>query len=311
MRRLSTKLASQSHNENFCYALAHKVASGKATPINSVVASTFILSILSATATYAAPTVTVVPPATGATTVVEQDTNGNVTTITATPNGISMQNGMPYAVTQVQTTPSFTTIQPVAVTTTTPAIVTTPATPIAVINTPATNNTVVTPVAVAPVVATPIVTTTPSNFTVAAIQLNPTFSLPNAISENTKIVKILRDASGQEFAAPASTLQSGDVIEYHVTFANATLRPIHQVTATITLPSGIKVLSIDTPMQTLATTSTVATNATYQSIRQVGNTTLIQTSEALPLNTYTGLQFKLSNLAPKASKNAIIRAQIQ
>ena len=74
-----------------------------ATAISSAVAG----ALLAISSAHAAPEITINPSASSSTTVVEQYTDGNTATITATPNGITMQDGMPYAVTQVTTTPSY------------------------------------------------------------------------------------------------------------------------------------------------------------------------------------------------------------
>ncbi|PYE39759.1 hypothetical protein [Psychrobacter fozii] len=82
-----------------------------ATAISSIVAGT----LLAVSSAHAAPEISINQSASGSTTVVEQYTDGNTATITATPNGITMQDGMPYAVTQVTTTPSYVVRQSVRV----------------------------------------------------------------------------------------------------------------------------------------------------------------------------------------------------
>src|SRR5690606_32467399 len=62
-------------------------------------------SILTLTAAQAAPEVTVVPSVSNSTTVVESYSDGKTAVITATPNGITMQDGMPFYSTQVSTAP--------------------------------------------------------------------------------------------------------------------------------------------------------------------------------------------------------------
>lgn len=276
-----------------------------------------------------APTVTVTPPDTGSTTVVEQYSDGNVATITATPNGIELRNGMPYAVTQVSTVPRYTvskttlTDAPVIKTTTVTPVPST-ATQISINNTantapvspvtvttvmPVTSNMAATPTASVQSVtaaATPaVIDNTPAltnqlTSTLDALQLNPTFNTPGVVKAQTKIMKILKDASGQEFAVPANHIAPGDVIEYRITYLNTTAQPLSNVNATVNLPNGVKLVSLNSPLPTQGLVS----NGVYQPIGQVGNTTVIQ-------DQYSGLQWNLLNLAPNASETVIMRATIQ
>ena len=64
-------------------------------------------ALFAASSVHAAPEVTINSSANASTTVVEQYSDGKTATITATPNGITMQDGMPYAVTQVTTVPRY------------------------------------------------------------------------------------------------------------------------------------------------------------------------------------------------------------
>lgn len=70
-------------------------------------------------------TMTTTSTAPNATTVVSQHANGQISTVTTTPTGFSMVNGMPFYPTQITVTPTYRTVAPVAtvapVTTVTPA----------------------------------------------------------------------------------------------------------------------------------------------------------------------------------------------
>ncbi|HAV46860.1 MAG TPA: hypothetical protein DCX43_01515, partial [Psychrobacter sp.] len=66
------------------------------TAISMVLAGSF----LTLTAAQAAPEVTIVPSVSSSTTVVESYSDGKTAVITATPNGITMQDGMPFYSTQ-------------------------------------------------------------------------------------------------------------------------------------------------------------------------------------------------------------------
>lgn len=256
--------------------------------------------ILAATASHAAPEVTVVQPVTGSTTMVEQYSNGQVATITATPNGITMRNGMPYAVTQVTNVPRYSySVQGAAV-------VNTPVgTTVSVANAPATivsapmpvQQVAVQQVAVAAPAVTNQLTTTVALDT---LQLTPTFSTPNVVNAQTKVMKILKDSTGKEFAVPANHVAPGDVIEYQTTYINTTPQPVSNINATVSLPNGVKLVSLNSPITTLATTG----GDSYQTISQVGNTTVIQEN-------YTGLKWDLVNLAPNAKQTVIMRAKVQ
>ena len=277
----------------------------------------------SASAMAAAPDVIVTPPASGSTTVVEQYTDGNVTTITATPNGIEMRNGSPYAVTQVSNVPRYVVNQGNVVNTTTVIPVSSQATQVAITPTSVVTNTSANPVTVTtvqPIQTVQTVQTTPtvqpvqiisgtppaltnqltSTLTLDALQLNPTFSTPGVVKAQTKIMKVLKDASGQEFAVPANHIAPGDVIEYHTTYLNASAQPVSNVNATVTLPNGVKLVSLNSPLPTQG----LVNNGIYQPIGQVGNTTVIQ-------DNYSGLQWNLVNLAPNASETVIMRATVQ
>lgn len=259
--------------------------------------------MIAATASHAAPEVTVVQPVTGSTTMVEQYSNGQVATITATPNGITMRNGMPYAITQVTNVPRYSySVQGAAVVNapvgTTVSVANAPATivsaPMPVQNV---QQVAVQQVAVAAPAVTNQLTTTVALDT---LQLTPTFSTPNVVNAQTKVMKILKDSTGKEFAVPANHVAPGDVIEYQTTYINTTPQPVSNINATVSLPNGVKLVSLNSPITTLATTG----GNSYQTISQVGNTTVIQEN-------YTGLKWDLVDLAPNAKQTVIMRAKVQ
>lgn len=133
----------------------------------ALVSATLVLSSVPALAK--TKRVTVVKPT--STTIVEQHANGSVDTITTTPTGFTIQNGMPFVPTSVVVTPSYSrVVAPVATTTVVPTVatgntivntvdangvpMTTVVEPTAVVST-----TTTTPVVTAPIVTTPVVTT--------------------------------------------------------------------------------------------------------------------------------------------------------
>jgi uncharacterized repeat protein (TIGR01451 family) len=256
--------------------------------------------MLAATASHAAPEVTVVQPVTGSTTMVEQYSNGQVATITATPNGITMRNGMPYAITQVTNVPRYSySVQGAAVVNapvgTTMSVANAPAT---IVSAPMpVQQVAVQQVAVAAPAVTNQLTTTVALDT---LQLTPTFSTPNVVNAQTKVMKILKDSTGKEFAVPANHVAPGDVIEYQTTYINTTPQPVSNINATVSLPNGVKLVSLNSPITTLATTG----GNSYQTISQVGNTTVIQEN-------YTGLKWDLVDLAPNAKQTVTMRAKVQ
>ncbi|MGB2047836.1 MAG: hypothetical protein ACPHUC_07830, partial [Psychrobacter celer] len=85
----------------------HKTIPQKAS-VAMAVSLFFTGALLAANLVHAAPEVTINASAGSSTTVVEQYADGKTATITATPNGITMKDGMPYAVTQVTTVPRYT-----------------------------------------------------------------------------------------------------------------------------------------------------------------------------------------------------------
>lgn len=73
------------------------------TAVSAILAGT-VLALSSANA---ATEVAINPSAGDSTTVVEQYSDGKNTTITATSNGITMQDGMPFSITQVSNVPRY------------------------------------------------------------------------------------------------------------------------------------------------------------------------------------------------------------
>ncbi len=268
--------------------------------------------VLAASSANAAPEIAISSSASGSTTVVEQYSDGKTATITATPNGITMQDGMPYAVTQVTTVPRYVVRQsPVVQGTTTVTSVpvtnsiTNKVTKVDVITTPVSSVTQVLPVATnvtPPVIMQQPVTNqvTTTTTTLDTLQLTPTFSTPGVVNANTKVMKILKNADGREVAVPANHIAPGDVIEYHTTYTNTTAQPINDINAMISLPSGVQLVSLNSPLPTLATTG----GDSYQTIQQVGNTVVVQEN-------YSGLKWNLVNFDANAAKTVVIRAKVQ
>lgn len=274
------------------------------TAISAVIAGT----LLAVTSAHAAPEITISSSAGSSTTVVEQYSDGKTSTITATPNGITMQDGMPYAVTQVTTAPRYTvrqgannnTIVTQGTTTVTSVPVTNQTT-----NTVSQVNVVTTPVntvtQVLPVATTgqlPVVNSTVTSLD--ALQLTPTFSTPDVVNAQTKVMKILKNSAGRDVAVPANHIAPGDIIEYHTTYTNTTAQPVNDINAMVSLPTNVRLVSLNSPLPTLATTG----GDNYQTIQQVGNTTVIQEN-------YSGLKWNLVNLDPSAAQTVVIRAKVQ
>ncbi|MCG3842796.1 hypothetical protein I3249_08420 [Psychrobacter sp. Ps1] len=268
--------------------------------------------VLATSSANAAPEIAISSSASGSTTVVEQYSDGKTATITATPNGITMQDGMPYAVTQVTTVPRYVVRQsPVVQGTTTVTSVpvtnsiTNKVTKVDVITTPASSVTQVLPVTTnvtPPVIMQQPVTNqvTTTTTTLDTLQLTPTFSTPGVVNANTKVMKILKNADGREVAVPANHIAPGDVIEYHTTYTNTTAQPVNDINAMISLPSGVQLVSLNSPLPTLATTG----EDSYQTIQQVGNTVVVQEN-------YSGLKWNLVNFDANAAKTVVIRAKVQ
>jgi len=279
---------------------------------NAAMSALLVGIVLATSSANAAPEIAISSSASGSTTVVEQYSDGKTATITATPNGITMQDGMPYAVTQVTTVPRYVVRQsPVVQGTTTVTSVpvtnsiTNKVTKVDVITTPASSVTQVLPVATnvtPPVIMQQPVTNqvTTTTTTLDTLQLTPTFSTPGVVNANTKVMKILKNADGREVAVPANHIAPGDVIEYHTTYTNTTAQPVNDINAMISLPSGVQLVSLNSPLPTLATTG----GDSYQTIQQVGNTVVVQEN-------YSGLKWNLVNFDANAAKTVVIRAKVQ
>lgn len=292
------------------------------TALTTTVSAIFAGTILAASSAHAAPEIAISSSAGSSTTVVEQYSNGQTATITATPNGITMQDGMPYAVTQVTNVPRYvvrqgansavitqgsTTVTSVPVTNR----MTNSVTKVDVIATPINTVTQVLPVTRAtqlPVINTPattVITNQPTTSqvtttTLDTLQLTPTFSTPGVVNANTKVMKIMKNGTGREVAVPANHIAPGDVIEYHTTYTNTTAQPVNDINAMISLPSGVQLVSLNSPLPTFATTG----GDTYQTIQQVGNTVTIQEN-------YSGLKWNLANLNANGNQTVVIRAKVQ
>ena len=320
------------------------------TSITTAISAIIATTVFAMSSAHAAPEITINTAASGSTTMVEQYSDGNTaTTITTTPNSVSMQNGTPATISQAIITPSYvvrqdasnsivtqssTTVENVPVT----DQLTNKATKVDVITTPANTFTQVLPLSTAaqlpvmtatapaqvvtdlvvtnPVVTSKVVLSQPSleqpamNQTVTnqltsstslkSLQLNPTFSKPDIVTAQTKIMKILKNKEGQEMAVPANHVASGDVIEYHTTYTNATTQSVNNINAMVSLPNGIQLLSLNSLLPTLATID----GKSYQTIQPMGTTTATQ-------GNYAGLKWNLVNLDANAAQTVVIRAKVQ
>ncbi|MGO2213211.1 hypothetical protein ACTXJ2_05900 [Psychrobacter alimentarius] len=279
------------------------------TSLTTVVSAIMAGAVLTVSVAHAAPEIAISSPAGGSTTVVEQYSDGKTATITATPNGITMQDGMPYAVTQVTTVPRYvvrqagnnsTVVTQGSTTVTSVPVsnqVTNTVSNVDVITTPVSTVTQVTPVTTATQLpVTSQITTT----SLDALQLTPTFSTPDIVNAQTKVMKILKNSAGRDVAVPANHIAPGDIIEYHTTYTNTTAQPVNDINAMVSLPSGVQLVSLNSSIPTLATTG----GGNYQTIQQVGNTTVIQEN-------YSGLKWNLVNLNPNAAQTVVIRAKVQ
>lgn len=276
--------------------------------ITTAVSTMLVGTALVAASANAAPEIAISSPAGSSTTVVEQYSDGKTATITSTPNGITMQDGMPYAVTQVTTAPRYTVRQSGSNTIVTQGSTTVTSVPVTnqttnavsqvnVVTTPVNTMTQVMPVATASQL--PIVQAT-SVTSLDALQLTPTFSTPNVVNAQTKVMKILKNSAGRDIAVPANHIAPGDIIEYHTTYTNTTAQPVNDINAMVSLPTNVRLVSLNSPLPTLATTG----GGSYQTIQQVGNTTVIQEN-------YSGLKWNLVNLDPSAAQTVVIRAKVQ
>ena len=287
------------------------------TAISMVLAGSF----LTLTAAQAAPEVTIVPSVSNSTTVVESYSDGKTAVITATPNGITMQDGMPFYSTQVSNVPRYVVrsgantvvTQGNATVTSVPVTnqVTNQTSRVDVIAVPTTSVTEVlpvTPVTQLPVINAPtttIVTNQPATTQIVStsldtLQLTPTFSTPDVVNAQTKVMKILKNKDGREVAVPANHIAPGDVIEYHTTYTNTTAQPATDINAMVSLPNGVQLVSLNSPLPTLATMG----GDSYQTIQQVGNTVVVKEN-------YSGLKWNLVDLSPNAAQTVVIRAKVQ
>lgn len=325
------------------------------TSITTAISAIIATTVFAMSSAHAAPEITINTASSGSTTMVEQYSDGNTaTTITTTPNSVSMQNGTPATISQAIITPSYvvrqdasnsivtqssTTVENVPVT----DQLTNKATKVDVITTPANTFTQVLPLSTAaqlpvmtatapaqvvtdlvvtnPVVTNPVVTSKvvlsqpsleqpamnqtvtnqlTSSTSLKSLQLNPTFSKPDIVTAQTKIMKILKNKEGQEMAVPANHVASGDVIEYHTTYTNATTQSVNNINAMVSLPSGIQLLSLNSLLPTLATID----GKSYQTIQPMGTTTTTQ-------GNYAGLKWNLVNLDANAAQTVVIRAKVQ
>ena len=284
------------------------------TAISMVLAGSF----LTLTAAQAAPEVTVVPSVSNSTTVVESYSDGKTAVITATPNGITMQDGMPFYSTQVSNVPRYmvrsgantVVTQGNATVTSVPVTnqVTNQTSRVDVIAVPTTSVTEVLPVTQLPVINAPtttIVTNQPATTQIVStsldtLQLTPTFSTPDVVNAQTKVMKILKNKDGREVAVPANHIAPGDVIEYHTTYTNTTAQPVTDINAMVSLPNGVQLVSLNSPLPTIATMG----GDSYQTIQQVGNTVVVKEN-------YSGLKWNLVDLSPNAAQTVVIRAKVQ
>lgn len=271
-------------------------------------------ALLTVSTAHAAPEIATISSAGSSTTVVEQYSDGKTATITATPHGITMQDGMPYAVTQVTNVPRYTVVTQGSTTVTSVPVtnqVTNQTSKVDVIAVPTTSVTQVLPVTTAtqlPVINTPtttVVTNQPATTQIVstsldALQLTPTFSTPDVVNAQTKVMKILKNKDGREVAVPANHIAPGDIIEYHTTYTNTTAQPVTDINAMVSLPNGVQLVSLDSPLPTLATTG----GDSYQTIQQVGNTVVITEN-------YSGLKWNLVDLPANAPQTVVIRAKVQ
>ncbi|WP_350655848.1 hypothetical protein [Psychrobacter sp. S1-30-MNA-CIBAN-0213] len=282
--------------------------------------------ILATSTANAASEIVISQPTTGSTTVVEQYSDGKTATITATPNSITMQDGLPFAVTQISNVPRYTIHQGTTQGSTT--VTTVPVNTIPLNTIPVTNqvtragvlttpvNTVAQVLPVATNVSLPVINQTATNQVISSqpmtsqivsattsldtLQLQPTFSTPDIVGAQTKIMKILKNSDGRELAVPANHVAPGDVIEYHTTYTNTTAQPVNDINAMVSLPTGVKLVSLNSPLPTLATTG----GDSYQTIQQVGNTVVVQEN-------YSGLKWNLVNLDANTPQTVVIRAKVQ
>ena len=287
------------------------------TAVSALLAGT----VIAMSAANAATEVTVLPSAGASTTVVEQYSDGKTAVITATPTSIGMQDGMPFAVTQITNVPRYVVRQGTVNTIVTQGSATVTSVPVTnqitnqsshvdVIAIPTSTVTQVLPTTqILPITTAtqlPVINTSVINAPVTTItsidtlQLKPTFSTPDVVNAQTKVMKILKNSDGREIAVPANHIAPGDVIEYHTVYTNTTAQPVTDINAMVSLPNGVRLVSLNSPLPTLATTG----GDSYQTIQQVGNTVVVKEN-------YSGLKWNLVNLSPNAAQTVVIRAKVQ
>ncbi len=287
------------------------------TAVSALLAGT----IIAMSAANAATEVTILPSAGANTTVVEQYSDGKTAVITATPTSIGMQDGMPFAVTQITNVPRYVVRQGTVNTIVTQGSATVTSVPVTnqitnqsshvdVIAVPTSTVTQVVPTTqILPITTAtqlPVINTSVINAPVTTItsidtlQLKPTFSTPDVVNAQTKVMKILKNSDGREVAVPANHIAPGDVIEYHTVYTNTTAQPVTDINAMVSLPNGVRLVSLNSPLPTLATTG----GDSYQTIQQVGNTVVVKEN-------YSGLKWNLVNLSPNAAQTVVIRAKVQ
>ena len=287
------------------------------TAVSALLAGT----IIAMSAANAATEVTILPSAGASTTVVEQYSDGKTAVITATPTSIGMQDGMPFAVTQITNVPRYVVRQGTVNTIVTQGSATVTSVPVTnqitnqsshvdVIAVPTSTVTQVVPTTqILPITTAtqlPVINTSVINAPVTTItsidtlQLKPTFSTPDVVNAQTKVMKILKNSDGREIAVPANHIAPGDVIEYHTVYTNTTAQPVTDINAMVSLPNGVRLVSLNSPLPTLATTG----GDSYQTIQQVGNTVVVKEN-------YSGLKWNLVNLRPNAAQTVVIRAKVQ
>ena len=287
------------------------------TAVSALLAGT----IIAMSAANAATEVTILPSAGANTTVVEQYSDGKTAVITATPTSIGMQDGMPFAVTQITNVPRYVVRQGTVNTIVTQGSATVTSVPVTnqitnqsshvdVIAVPTSTVTQVVPTTqILPITTAtqlPVINTSVINAPVTTItsidtlQLKPIFSTPDVVNAQTKVMKILKNSDGREVAVPANHIAPGDVIEYHTVYTNTTAQPVTDINAMVSLPNGVRLVSLNSPLPTLATTG----GDSYQTIQQVGNTVVVKEN-------YSGLKWNLVNLSPNAAQTVVIRAKVQ
>ena len=287
------------------------------TAVSALLAGT----IIAMSAANAATEVTILPSAGASTTVVEQYSDGKTAVITATPTSIGMQDGMPFAVTQITNVPRYVVRQGTVNTIVTQGSATVTSVPVTnqitnqsshvdFIAVPTSTVTQVVPTTqILPITTAtqlPVINTSVINAPVTTItsidtlQLKPTFSTPDVVNAQTKVMKILKNSDGREVAVPANHIAPGDVIEYHTVYTNTTAQPVTDINAMVSLPNGVRLVSLNSPLPTLATTG----GDSYQTIQQVGNTVVVKEN-------YSGLKWNLVNLSPNAAQTVVIRAKVQ